>query len=69
MPYWDCPRCATENSLGSNSCWRCGYHYFPGPESAAPSHDGPQHVRDLLEKERKGIREEIEKNLKRHGER
>ncbi len=61
MGYWDCPSCAAENSLEAISCWRCGYHQFPGRQRNASPHESPQ--RDSLEKQRRSLQEEIRKSL------
>ena len=64
MAYWDCPKCAAENSLDANTCWRCGYQNYPGYQSAASSRERSPELRDSLQKQRQDIREELKKGLK-----
>jgi len=63
MPYWDCPKCAAENSLDATSCWRCGYQYYPGYQGAEPSRERPRPSRDSLQKQRQATREELRRSL------
>ncbi len=67
--YWDCPRCAAENSLDSKSCWRCGYQYFAGTKEPASSGEWSRRLSDLAQKERESIRDEIRKSLEASAER
>ncbi|RPJ79191.1 MAG: hypothetical protein EHM13_13690 [Acidobacteria bacterium] len=60
MGYWVCPRCTTDNHLDATSCWRCGYQYFAGAESSTSSRES---LADFVQKQRKEIREDIEKSL------
>ena len=65
MAYWDCPRCAAENSLDETSCWRCGFQHFPGYGGAAPGDQPPGQRHESVEKERRNIREALEKAVER----
>jgi hypothetical protein len=61
--YWDCPKCAAENSLDASCCWRCGFQNYGGAPGAAPPREGPPKSTDLLEGQRKTIKEEMRKGL------
>jgi hypothetical protein len=63
MAYWDCPRCAAENSLDATCCWRCGFQNYGGVEDPAPSREPPQPSTDVLKKQRQGIQDEMRKSL------
>lgn len=63
MAYWDCPKCAAENSLDATSCWRCGYQYFPGYGGAVSGPEQSRTTRDSIEKHRQRLQAEIRKNL------
>lgn len=63
MAYWDCPRCAAENSLDAKCCWRCGFQYYADVENPAPPREGPERSTDVLKKQRQGIQEEMRKSL------
>ncbi len=64
MPYWDCPRCAAENSLNATSCWRCGYQYYPGYQGSSPPRgEWSRELKDLVEKQRRTIQADLEKSL------
>jgi GNAT superfamily N-acetyltransferase len=63
MGYWDCPKCAAENSLDAVSCWRCGFQNFGGVEGAAPPRERHQQPADIARKQRRGIQEDMRKRL------
>ena len=63
MAYWDCPKCAAENSLDANSCWSCGYQYFPGYGSAESGAEQSRDARDSVHEQRKRLQAEIRKSL------
>jgi hypothetical protein len=63
MAYWDCPRCAAENSLDASCCWRCGFRNYGGKKGAdAPRTSGPRSA-GALERQRESIRADLRKNL------
>ncbi len=63
MGYWDCPKCAAENSLDAIRCWRCGFQNYGGVEGSAPSRERPEQSTGVLKKQRQGIQEEMKKSL------
>ena len=68
MAYWDCPKCAAENSLEANCCWRCGFQNYAGFVGAAATHDQPgksgesieEQSRDLLQKMRMDLSQALD---------
>ena len=63
MPYWDCPRCAAENSLDASSCWRCGYQYFPGYQGGGDRHESDRESADPLHKQSRDMLKEMKEGL------
>ncbi len=61
--YWDCPRCATENSLDATRCWRCGFQYFPGGKRPTRPSASSRPLGESLDKQRQEIRDDIRKGL------
>jgi proline iminopeptidase len=63
MAYWDCPKCAAENSLDSTTCSRCGYQFFGGVQSVEAARESPgefensfqRHSLEILQDMRKGV--------------
>lgn len=63
MAYWDCPRCAAENSLDATCCWRCGFKNYGGVEDAAPPRERLGQSTDVIKQQRQSIEEEMRKSL------
>jgi Zn ribbon nucleic-acid-binding protein len=63
MAYWDCPRCAAENSLDATCCWRCGFQNYGGVQDTAPPRERPEQSTDVLRKQRQSVKEEMKKSL------
>ena len=63
MGYWDCPKCAAENSLDATCCWRCGYQYFAGAQSVSALVQSSGELADSLQKQSRDMLEEMKRNL------
>jgi hypothetical protein len=63
MAYWDCPKCAAENSLDAKCCWRCGYQYFAGVQSTPASGESSRQLRDSFQKQSQDILQDVRKRL------
>jgi hypothetical protein len=63
MAYWDCPKCAAENSLDAHCCWRCGFQNYGGVQGAASARESPRQLRDSLHKQSQSILEDVRKTL------
>ena len=62
MGYWDCPKCAAENSLNATCCWRCGFQNYGAAPDAPPSPEQRGPLTDSVRKQREGIQAEIRKS-------
>ena len=63
MAYWDCPKCAAENSLDANCCWRCGFQHFPGYGTGDSGAGQSGEARGSIRKQRQRLQAEIRKSL------
>ena len=63
MPYWDCPRCAAENSLDATRCWSCGFQHFPGYETGVSGAEQSGEARNSIRKQRQRLQAAIRKDL------
>jgi hypothetical protein len=63
MAYWDCPKCAAENSLDANRCWRCGFQNYPGYQSHESGAEKSGEARVSIQEQRRRLEAEIRKGL------
>jgi hypothetical protein len=69
MAYWDCPRCAAENSLDATCCWRCGFQNYGAAQERAASPPPARRSSDALKRQREGLRDDLSKNIESELER
>jgi hypothetical protein len=63
MAYWDCPRCAAENSLDATCCWRCGFQNYGAAQQSPPGCEEAAQSADVIRKERQDILEDVKKSV------
>jgi len=63
MAYWDCPKCAAENALDANSCWRCGFQNYPGALGAKATHERSGESGDSIQGQSGDILQKMKRDL------